>query len=275
MFNFEWSNATLFHGLYTRTDSFWENSQLQAEGVPTGAELATLEAFRDQLPPGIFTEPPFAPPVWSDQPTDRRAIRAASALLNDAGWTVGTDGLRRNADGRVLSLEMLDDSATFERIALPFVENLRRIGIDASFDLIDPAQFQQRLEDFDFDMTAGRLVMSLSPSVELNTIFGTSGASASGSLNSSGVADPVVDALIQRIIEAENRPEMEVRVRALDRVLRAMQIWVPNWHKGSHWLAYWDIFGKPATKPLYARGDDYWWFDEGKYQALRAAGALR
>lgn len=274
MFNFEWSNATLFHGLYERTDSFWENSPMQAEGLPQGEELAVLERHRELLPPEVFTEPAYVPPVWGEQPTDRRAVRQASALLDAAGWEVGADGLRRNAAGQVLSLEILDDSPTFERIALPYVENLRRIGVDARFTLIDSAQFQQRQEDFDYDTTAGRLVMSMSPSVELRTLFGSSSAGAPGTLNLAGVADPAVDALIEEIVAATTREEMEARVKALDRVLRAMQIWVPNWHKGSHWLAYWDVFGRPAIKPDYERGTDFWWWDEGKYQALKAKGAL-
>ncbi len=169
MFNFEWSNETLFYGLYDRTDSFWENSPMEATGLPEGEELAVLEEFRDRLPPEIFIEPAYVPPVQSPQPTDRAAIRQASRLLDEAGWTVQPDGMRRNAAGETLSIEFLDDNPAFERIINPFVANLRRIGIDARYTMVDAAQMQQRQEDFDYDITPGRLVMSLSPSIELRT----------------------------------------------------------------------------------------------------------
>jgi microcin C transport system substrate-binding protein len=276
MFNFEWTNETLFYGLYERTDSFWENTSMQASGPLTGDELATLEPHRDQLLPEVFDQTAYTPPVNSaDQQTDRAAIREASRLLEDAGWVVGDDGLRRNADGEVLTLEMIDDSPALERIALPFISNLRRIGVDARFERIDSAQMQERQENFDYDITIGRIVLPLSPSVELRSVFGSAGRDAPGTLNLSGVADPVVDALIEEIISAESREALETRVRALDRVLRSKHIWVPNWYKGEHWIAHWDVFGRPETKPPYDRGDEFWWWDEEKYQALRDNGALR
>jgi microcin C transport system substrate-binding protein len=276
MFNFEWSNATLFAGLYERTDSFWENSPMQAEGLPEGEELAILEKYRDQLPETIFTEPAWTPPVNKPERTDRAAIRRASRLLDEAGWTVGEGGLRRNAAGETLTLEFVDDNPSFERIVNPFVANLRQIGIDARYRPVDAAQMQERQENFDYDIVPGRLVMSLSPSIELRSLFGSAGADAPGTLNLSGVADPVVDALIEDIIAADSREQLEARVRALDRVLRAKQIWVPNWYKGAYWVAYWDVFGKPdVPPPPYARPDSVWWFDQAKYDALKAQGALR
>jgi microcin C transport system substrate-binding protein len=273
MFNFEWTNETLFYGLYDRTDSFWENSPMEASGLPEGEELAALEMFRDQLPPEIFTEEAYVPPVYSREQTDRIAIRTASRLLDEAGWEVGADGMRRNAAGELLSVEFLDDNPSFERITNPFVANLRRIGIDARYNQIDPAQMQERQKNFDYDITPGRLVMSLSPSIELRTLFSSAGAETPGTLNLAGVADPVVDGLIEHIIDATTREEMEGRVKALDRVLRAKQIWVPNWSKGSHWLAYWDVFGRPEVPATYSRGDSYWWFDQEKYDRLVAEGA--
>lgn len=275
MFNFEWSNETLFYGLYERTDSFWENSNLQAEGMLEGEELAVLEPFRDQLPERVFTEPAYSPPVSTTRKTDRSHVRRANTLLEEAGWIIGSDGVRRNASGDVLSIEILDDGPAFERIALPFIENLKLIGIDASWELIDSAQYEQRQEDFDYDVVIGRFSLPLSPSVELNTLFASESADDPGTFNLSGVKDPVVDALIQEIIAAEDRETLTIRVKALDRVLRDKIIWVPNWYKGSHWLAYWDVFGKPAQKPPYDRGIDYWWFEQDKYDALVAEGALR
>ncbi|NNK67946.1 MAG: ABC transporter substrate-binding protein [Rhodobacteraceae bacterium] len=275
LFNFEWTNQTLFYGLYERTDSFWENSTLQSSGMAEGAELAILEEFRDQLPPEVFTEPAFVPRINGPQNSDRRALRAASALLDEAGWLVGDDGTRRTAEGETLRIEYVGASSSLERIVLPFIENMTRAGIDAIYTRVDFAQMEQRQEDFDYDIIIARLVLPLSPSVELRTLFGSQSVDARGTLNLAGVNDPVVDALIERIIAAETREELETNVHALDRVLRAMHIWVPNWYKGTHWLAYWDVFGRPDTKPPYDRGDDTWWFVQEKYDALQAAGALR
>ena len=275
LFNFEWSNETLFYGLYDRTDSFWENTSMQASGFATGSELALLEPFRSTLPGSVFNEPAYSPPVNSTQQIDRGALRAASALLDEAGWIVGEDGLRRNAEGDVLEIEFIEDNPGFERIVLPFISNLERAGVAAKFELIDSAQMQQRQEEFDFDILAGRLVGLSSPGIELRSVYGSQSAQASGTFNFSGLSDPVIDSLIEEVISAENRTEMETAVRALDRVMRAQHIWVPNWFKGSHWLAYWDIFGRPSEKPAFIRGEDYWWFDQDKFEILQAEGALR
>lgn len=275
MFNFEWTNETLFYGLYDRTDSFWENSPMQATGLPEGEELALLEKYRDQLPAEVFTEPVYTPPVSGTQQLDRSALRRASRLLDEAGWTVGEGGMRSNAEGERLTLEIVDDNPTMERVINPFIANLRRIGVDARLNLVDAAQMQQRQEDFDYDMVPGRFTMSLSPSLELRQLFSSASAETAGSPNLSGLADPVVDALIEKVIASTTREELDTRVRALDRVLRAKHIWVPNWYSGQFLVAYWDVFGRPEIKPPYSRGDAYWWFDQEKYDALKAAGALR
>ena len=274
LFNFEWSNESLFYGLYARTDSFWEGSDMEAEGIASGDERRYLDGFADRLPARVLSEPAVTPPVSSTRVRDRAAIRRASALLDEAGWVIGADGLRRNADGETLSIDFIDDSPAFERIAIPFVENLRAAGIDASFDLVDAAQMQERQENFDYDIIIARFVLPLSPSLELRTLFGSESADARGSFNLTGLADPLVDQMIEDIIAAPDRETLTIRVRALDRVLRDKMIWVPQWTKGEHWLAYWDVFGKPDVKPRYDRGIDYWWWDEAKYAALRAAGGL-
>ncbi len=276
MFNFEWSNETLFSGLYARTDSFFENSEFEASGPLEGAELALLEPFRDQLPETVFTEPAFVPHVSSTRQIDRRAVAEAGALLDDAGWTVGEDGLRRNADGEVLSVTLTYDGPGFERITLPFISNLQRLGIDAKNDLIDAAQMQERQQAFDYDATVGRLVPPATPTPgALRTIYGSDSADQPGSFNLSGLKDPVVDAMIDAAGRAESRDELRVALQAMDRVLRARHIWVSNWTKGEHWLAHWDVFGRPEIKPPFTRGHRYWWYDEDKAAALRAAGALR
>lgn len=276
-FNFEFSNETLFYGLYERTDSFWENSpSMQASGKPVGAEMALLEKFADQIPPGVLTEEAVVPPVSKPDQADRRLLRRAGKLLDEAGWTVGSDGKRRNADGDLLTVEIVDDSPAFERIVNPFIQNLQRIGVDAIYKRIDSAQMQERQKNYDYDIVIGRLVMSLSPGEGLLQIFGSQTRDIPDTANYSGVSDPVVDALIKTIAGADNREDMEVAVRALDRVLRAMHIWVPNWYKGSHTIAYWDVFGRPDVKPKYARGViDTWWYDPEKMAKLKSEGALR
>ena len=275
LFNFEWSNETLFAGLYQRTDSFWEGSSMQASGVAEGEELAYLNSYREQLPDRVFEEEVFVPPVSSTRVLDRGALRRAVALFEDAGWAIGDDGLRRNADGDVLEVRFVEDGPAFERIILPFVENLKAAGVDASFELIDPAQMQERMERFDYDIAVARFVLPLSPSIELRTLFGSESVDAPGTFNLAGVSDPVVDAMIEDVIASDNRESLETRVRALDRVLRDKVIWASNWFKGSHWIAYWDVFGRPDDKPPYDRGIDYWWWDQDKFDALREAGALR
>ncbi|MCA3450570.1 MAG: ABC transporter substrate-binding protein [Rhodobacter sp.] len=275
MFNFEWTNETLFYGLYKRTDSFFENSPMQAEGLPQGEELAVLEEFRDGLPPEIFTEPAYAPPLSGKTQLDRGNMRKASALLDAAGWKVGADGIRRNAKGEVLSIALIDDTQSFARVIDPFVSNLRKIGIDATFSLVDAAQMQQRKKDFDYDIMTGRFTMSFSPSIELRQIFSSEAATAKGSANLSGIADPVVDALIEKVIQAKTREELDARAKALDRVLRQKGIWVPNWYSGKYLVAYWDVFGQPPEQPPYARGDGFWWSDDAKLGLLKSQGALR
>lgn len=277
LFNFEWANETLFHGQYKRTDSFWENADgLQAEGLPSPEELAVLEKYRADLPQAIFTEAAYVPPIWSPRAnSDRRARTEAGKLLDEAGYPVSADGLRRSASGQVLAVELVDDSPSILRILEPFAQNLRAAGIDATVSIIDRAQMEKRQDDFDFDITSARLPMNMSPSTELRPMFSSAGAAAPGTLNLAGIADPVVDALIEEIIAAPSRAEMEGIVRALDRVLRAKHVWVPNWYSGSYRLAYWDIFGRPEVQPAYDRGVDFWWFDQGKYDRLKSLGALR
>ncbi len=276
MFNFEWTNQTLFYDLYGRTDSFFENSDLEATGPLTGDELALLEPYRNQLPSDVFLEEAFVPWESTTRQTDRRAIAAAGELLDQAGWTVGDDGMRRNADGEILSLSFTYDGPVFERIVLPFISNLERLGVRMENELVDSAQMEERQENFEYDMTIARLVPPVTPPAgTLRSIYGSESASAPGALNLSGLADPVVDAMINAAGEATTRADLQTALRAMDRVMRSRHIWVPNWTKGEHWLAYWDVFGRPDTKPPYIRGDRYWWWDEEKYQALLAQGALR
>lgn len=272
-FDFEWSNRTLFFDLYTRTEGFFGNSPMHAEGPPPPEELALLEPLAEHFPAHVLTDPPHTPPVSNGSGQDRSLLRRGMALLDEAGWEVGSDGLRRNAEGQTLRVEFLDDAPTFERIIGPYVQNLRRMGVDASLRIVDPTQYQARAEQFDFDVVPGRFVMSLTPGPVLRNLFGSESVDQPGTPNYTGLANPAVDALIEKVVQAPDRESMYVAARALDRVLRSLHIWVPNWYKGAYHLAYWDVFGRPDEPPLYSRGDAYWWWDEDRAAALRAAGA--
>lgn len=266
-FDFEWSNRNLFFGLYRRTASFFELSPLKAEGLPSRAELELLEPLRAGLRPEVFGEAPL-PPVSDGSGQDRRLLREASQLLDEAGWTA-EGGVRRNDKGERLVIEFLIDAPVFERILAPYVKNLRLLGIDAIIRTVDAAEYLRRQESYDYDVISSRFMAGLTPGDALRTFFGSASANVPGTYNLSGVASPEIDALIDRVVEARNRDELAVAGRALDRVLRAEHFWVPNWHKTSHWIAHWDKFGRPATKPKYDRGIvDTWWYDESKAKRI-------
>ena len=267
-FDFEWSNKTLFFGLYDRTDSFFEGGPMQAEGKPGPGELALLEPLADKLPPGVLDEPAYAPPATDGSGRNRQNLRTAAQLLDEAGWTV-EGGVRRKGD-RQLNFEFLLTGEGFERITVPYIRNLERIGVRATVRTIDAAQFKRRADEFDYDIVVDRKSMSLTPGVELKDYFHSSSANSPGSDNTAGVANPAVDALIDVIERARSREQLTAAVKALDRVLRALHIWVPQWHKASHHLAYWDIYDRPATKPEYDRGViDTWWIDADKHARLK------
>lgn len=262
-FDFEWTNKNLFYGLYDRTASFFESSPLKATGAPPADELAILEPMRAMLRPEVFSAPEL-PPVSNGSGQDRNLLQQASELLDQAGWAKDND-LRKNAKGETLSAEFLIESPIFERVLGPYVKNLKLLGIDASIRIIDDAQYQSRRKTFNYDILASRFASDVTPGTGLRVFFGTSSADAPGSFNVSGVKSPAIDALIEQAIAANSRKELDIAGRALDRVLRAEHFWVPNWHKGSHWIAHWDRFGWPVIKPKYDRGIvDTWWYDPAK-----------
>lgn len=275
MFNFEWTNQTLFSGLYAPVTSFWENTDLAASGLPTDAELAILEPFRDSLPPEVFTEEPFtAPPSDPDRSFDRRQARRAVALLEEAGWVPGDDGLVRNAAGQTLDVEFLNAGPLFDRIINPYVENLRAIGVNASLNRVDGAQFSQRQRDADFDMITTFFPTGYEPGAGLRQYFGSIGAD-DPVFNAAGLSDPTVDALLELVIRAETEEEMRTAVSAFDRVLRAMKIRVPQWFNDSYWVAYYDMYRYPDELPPYSLGFlDFWWIDPEAEAALREQGAF-
>lgn len=267
-FDFEWMNANLFYGSYQRTTSFFENSALMAKGKPSPEELQILEPFRKELRPEVF-EDAYLPPVSDGSGQDRKLLKQASQLLAEAGWKrEGT--LLVNAKGEKFTVEFLIDGPTSERILAPYAKNLRLLGIDTTLRGIDPAQQEQRMKDFDFDVDIVRLVGGQTPGDELKAQFSADAAKTIGSYNLSGIALPAVDRLIDKMVAAKSREELMYAGRALDRVLRAEHIWVPNWGKASHWIVHWDIFEKPQIKPEYDRGiTDTWWVNAEKAKTLR------
>ncbi|QBY01648.1 ABC transporter substrate-binding protein [Rhodophyticola sp. CCM32] len=275
MFNFEWTNQTLFYGLYVRNDSFWQNTDLAATGLPGAAELALLDPLRDQLRPEVFTEDPFSLPASTpDRALDRRQARRAIGLLEEAGWIIGDDGLARNAAGQTLDVEFLNSGLMFDRLINPYVENLRAVGINARLTRVDSAQMTQRERDHDFDIITDHIPMGYEPGAGLRQYFGSETANDSV-FNAAGLADPAVDVLIEHVVNAETQEELNVAVSALDRVLRWERFRVPQWFNDAHWVAYYDIYRYPEPLPPYALGFlDFWWVDAEAEAALRAAGAF-
>jgi microcin C transport system substrate-binding protein len=275
LFNFEWSNESLFYGQYARINSFWENSELAAEGMPSDAELALLEPIADLLPAGVIDGEAVVAPVSGNRTLDRKNLRKASALLDEAGWTVGDDGLRRNAAGETLTIEIIEDSPTFDRVHLPFIDNLKAAGIDAIYSRIDPAQMTDRSRNYDFDMMVDQFPMSLEPSSGLKQYFGSETADQSV-FNSMGLKSAAVDALIEHVMKAQNKAELATSVKALDRTLRAYYFWVPQWFNDAYRVAYWNMYEHPETLPPFALGNlDFWWYNAEKAADLKAKGVLR
>jgi microcin C transport system substrate-binding protein len=262
-FDFEWTNKVIMYGAYERTHSVFQNSDMMARGKPGPEELALLEPFRGKVPDDVFGEP-FTPPVSDGSGQDRRLLRRASHLLQEAGFVI-KDGKRITPQGEPMTLEFLLDEPSFQPHHMPYIKNLATLGIDASLRLIDPVQMQQRLKDFDFDLTIQRFGFSATPSDSLRSYFSSQAAAVKGSQNLAGIADPAIDAMIDRVIAADSRTALTVACRALDRLIRAGRYWIPQWYKASHWIAYWDTFGRPPSKPRYARGiPETWWHDRNK-----------
>ena len=275
LYNFEWSNESLFYGQYARINSFWENSELAAEGLPTKGELALLKPLVDDLPNGILDEEAVMASVSGLRALDRKNLRLASKLLDEAGWLVGDDGLRRNSEGEVFTLEIIERSPAFDRVVLPYVDNLRAAGIDAKYERIDSAQFTDRKRNYDFDMLTTQHPMSLEPSSGLKQYFGSESSDVSV-FNSAGVSNPAIDALIEHVISAENKAELKTSVKALDRALRSLRFWVPQWFNNTYRVAYWDMYEHPDEIPPFDLGYlDFWWYNSDKAESLKSTGALR
>ena len=268
--DFESMNRTLFFGLNTRTSSYFQGTELASSGLPQGKELEILQQYRDKLPPELFTDP-FKLPVYDSPQAERKYLKAAVDLFAQAGWVIKGGKMVNAQTGQQFKLEILGKDPTDEVIANPYVGNLRKIGIDANLRIVDPSQNVNRTRNFDFDVVTGIFGQSESPGNEQRDFWSSKAADTPGSRNLMGIKDPIVDALVDRIIFATDRDDLVAATHALDRVLLWSYYVVPQWHRPVVWLAYWNKFGIPEKQPAYVGADlDSWWVDVEKEKALAA-----
>lgn len=275
-FDFEWSNKNLFSGQYSRTKSYFDNSELAAKGKPSRDELALLTPFKDSLPPEVFATP-FDLPKTDGTGFMRPQMRRAFALLEQAGWTV-QNGVLKNAEGTPFTFEILLDTASsgaWERITLPYVKNLQRLGVKATVRAVDMTQYNNRLSHFDYDMIVAVWGQSTSPGNEQRYFWGSSAADSAGSRNYAGIKNAAVDALIEKIVEAPDRQKLIAATRALDRVLLWNRYVVPHWHVPANRLVFWDKFGYPAVRLTKGVQPMTWWVDADREASLAAKRANR
>ncbi len=274
VYNFTWTNDNLQYGLFQQRESFWENDRLKAAGLPEGRELEILEALGDKIDPEILTTEAVVPHTSGDRPLDRGNLRAALALMEEAGYTTGDDGLLIDADGNTLDVEFLETRQSFDRIINPYIENLKRLGVNVTYNRVDPAQYQARTQDNDFEMIFGYWVNGLQEGTGFSQKYGCE--DKEDVFNPAGYCSEAIDELGEQIAAAEDYDEMAALVRAADRIMRHEYFIVPVWYLGKNWVAYFDMFEHPENLPEFGLGHlDYWWFNDEKYQALKTAGALR
>ncbi len=273
-FDFDWSNTNLFYGLYTRARSYFNNSELEAKGLPGPEELPLLEPWRGKVPDEVFTTE-YVSPSNATPPERRKNLRLAQSLLAEAGWKPQSQGSKqvlKNSAGEVFRFEILLDSPAFERIALPYAEQLSLLGITASVRVVDAAQYERLEGDFDYDMIVGSWGQSLSPGNEQRDFFSSEFADKKKGRNYVGIKDPAVDALVDAIIAAPNRAGLVAACRAMDRVLMWNHFVVPMWYKPADWVAYWKRVKHPEAMPGYSPGyPDIWWFDAKADEELKKA----
>jgi microcin C transport system substrate-binding protein len=269
VYDFEWANKNLFYGTYTRTLSYFSNSDLASSGIPQGDELKLLEPYRAELPAALFNQP-FKLPVTDGSGNNREELRKALDLLGQAGWSVKERKLV-DANGQPMSFIILLDDPSLERVALPYVQSLQKIGVDVRVRTVDPAQYQHLTDDFDFDMTMMVYPEGDIPGNELRDYFTCAAAKAQGSYNIPGICDPAVDALVEKVITAQDRKTLDTAARALDRMLLWRWYLVPNWDSRTFHIAYWNRFGHPDKPIREGFNFDTWWVDAAKAKALDMA----
>lgn len=274
MFNFTWTNDTLQYGLFQHRQSFWNGSDLEAKGVAEGRELALLQSVADMIDPAILTD--VAAPAYESgaRQLDRTNLRNALALMEEAGFTTGDNGLLRDANGETLKIEFLETRQSFDRVITPYIDNLKKLGVDITYNRVDPSQYQARTQSNDFDMIFGGYTNALEEGQGIGQRYGS--ANKEDVFNPAGYSNPAVDKLIKVVEDADTREEMEAAVRAIDRIMRADFFVVPVWFLGKYWTAYYDMYEHPDVLPPYGLGYlDHWWYNAEKGEALRTAGALR
>ena len=269
-FDFEWSNRTLFNGQYTRTTSYFSNSELASSGLPEGSELTLLEHYRGRIPDTVFNQA-FRIPVTDGSGRPRENLRKATALLKSAGWSVRDLKLINEATGVPFRFEVLLSSKAFERIVLPYTQNLKLLGIEAKIRLVDRTQYMERYRQKDFDMLVAVWGQSETPGNEQREYWGSDAADSVGSRNLAGIKDLVVDELIELLVKSDSREQLNVRTRALDRVLLWGHYVVPHWHIRADRVLYWDKFSRPATPVRSGVMRSRWWYDTQKAAALEQA----
>jgi len=268
-FDFEWTNKNLFYGAYTRTKSYFSNSPLASSGIPQGAELALLEPYRKELPAELFTQP-FSLPVTDATGNNRIELKRSLALLREAGWQV-KDRKLVDTNGQQMSFTILLDDPSLERVSLPYVQNLQKLGIDARVRTVDPAQYQHLTDAFDFDMIMMIYPEGDVPGNELRDYWSCAAAKAEGSSNVPGICDPAVDSLIEKVVTAQDRATLTTAAHALDRVLLWRWYLVPNWENLVFHVAYWNRFGRPDQQIREGFNFDTWWVDRDKATSIDAA----
>lgn len=266
-FDFEWTNKNLFFGQYTRSESYFSNSDLASTDLPSGDELEILKRFRGRIPDAVFTKP-YRAPSTDGSGWPRENLRKAFALLADAGWVVRDKKLVNEKTGEQMRFEILLVSKEFERIVLPFVRNLQRLGVDARVRLVDSSQYINRLRSFDFDLIVSVTPQGESPGNEQRNYWTSAAADLPAARNLAGIKDVIVDELVDLVITAPTRESLVARTRALDRVLLHGHYVIPNWHLRSDRTLYWDKFSRPAVTPRRGTSTDYWWFDAEKAARL-------
>jgi len=272
-FDFEWTNTNLFYGQYSRSTSYYSNTELASTGLPEGKELEILDAYRGRVPEQVFTET-YTPPSTDGSGNLRQNLRIAKQILAETGWVVKDGKLTHEQTGEGMSIEFLTSSPAFERIVGPYIQNLERLGVEANIRLVDTAQYQNRIQEYDYDTITSLRGQSLSPGNEQRNFWTSESADEPGTRNYAGIKDPVVDELVDKLINASDRETLVATTRALDRVLLWGHYVVPHWHIRSHRLVYWDKFGKPDISPKYMRQPfqffpDTWWVDTEKEAALK------
>ena len=267
-FDFEWSNRNLFYNAYTRTKSFFDNSDLSSQSFPSEEELFILEKYRGKVPEEIFTSI-FSPPNTDDENGLRKNLRFARRLLKEEGWIIKNDVLTNGETGEIFKFEILLRSPLFERIVLPMKRNLKKLGIEVSIRTVqDDSQYIRRLEDFDYDMIVVNYGSIISPGNEQKNYWGSSTADQPGSPNYMGVKNPVLDEIIDELISAKSRQELVTYTKVLDRILLFNYYLIPQFHIGHYRVAYWNKLSRPEISPKYDLGFDFWWFDKNKDKNL-------